>query len=105
MVLKPKQLNYEKYCKLLNPNITIVQCAFCVFSSLLNTFAVENGQAGWFPWWGGETKLPIFVTMPFSVHNICVTMPYDHHHAITPIELWGRQMMNRMIVYSKILII
>ena len=34
---------------------------------------------------GGETKLPIFVTMP-----------YDHHHAITPIELWGRKMMSRM---------
>ena len=53
---KPKLIQYIMYCFLFLTNTDIG--------------ALMNGG-------GRETKLPIFVTMP-----------YDHHHAITPIELY-----------------
>ena len=64
----------------------MVLCFFVLFQTKICNVAkaFQEEEAGRFPWWG-ETKLPILVTMACSVHNICVTMPYDHHHAITPI--------------------
>ena len=53
----------------------------------------QEEEAGRFPWCG-ETKLPIFVTMPCSVHDILVTMPYDYHHAITPIVSHPKHPLN-----------